>query len=483
MAHVPNAANQHAPHVMEDNSYIAEQFVRQYYLILQSSPWQLHHFYKENSLYTVQYTGSGHSQTVQGAKMIGQRIQETLPNAILPAVEGKEKSCEILNIRFMHQVSLPGSLVVAVSGNQVSPKNGQQHRFYQTFVLASEPGQANAYYVHNDMCSFEQEMPVMAPPAMGVTIPAANGSAVPMGVVPARGPQGLVPVSPPGSKPKPIPPPEPIEVNAEAPPTPEKESSSPKFGTMPDEPLIAPAQLDIGKPTIPSSATPVQQNPTADPTEDDEPQELDAAEEEADEEAEDFQVEDQKADEEEKLKADASGAPSQMSWAARAAMAAKTTAKPAPPKPTQKPAAPPVVKEAEAEATPAPRKERVPYKPQDELDASVFVSGVPNTCDEDKLKELFGKHGEVVKVSLKAEKHFAIIDFNSSEAAVEALKVPAIKCDSSIMKVEARRKPGGAVKPGRHGKGESRAGGERGKGRGRDSGSKGGSRRGPREAH
>jgi len=465
---------------MEDNSYIAEQFVRQYYLILQSSPWQLHHFYKENSLYTVQYTGSGHSQTVQGAKMIGQRIQQGLPNAILPAVEGQEKSCEILNIRFMHQVSLPGSLVVAVSGNQVSPKNGQQHRFYQTFVLASEPGQANAYYVHNDMCSFEQEMPAMAPPPpqqpMGVTIPATN-AALPMGV---PGPQGLVPVSPPGAKPKPIPPPEPVEVNVEAPPTPEKESSSPKFGTVPDEPLCVPAQLDIGKPTIPSSATPVQQNPTADPTEDDEALALEEEEEESAEEEDD----EENADDVDKAKAEASkgGAPGPMSWAARAAMAAKTT-KPAPPKPAQKPAAPAVVKEVEAEATPAPRKERPPYKAQDELDASVFVSGVPNTCDEDKLKELFGKHGEVVKVSLKADKHFAIIDFNSSEAAVEALKVPAIKCDSSIMKVEARRKSGGPVKSGRHGKGESRAGGERGKGRGRDSGSKGGSRRGPREAH
>jgi hypothetical protein len=477
------------------SAIVAEQFVRQYFLILQNSPWQLHHFYNDLSVYTVQPSGSMSAEIVQGATNIGQRIQESLPNVIQPVAEGKECSCEIKNLRYIHQVSLPGSIVVAVSGIQVSPKTGQSQRFYQTFVLAKDLKQENAYYVHNDMVSFEQEMPVM-PPHM-VQIP--NG-APPMG----PGPQGLVPMSPPGVKPKPVPvetkpgattiapvpvpvpAPPPVQVSEKAPPTPEKESSSPKFGTVPEDQLGPPAQLDIGKPTIPASATPVVQNPTADPTEDDTPEagaEEPAPEAEAKEEPKTTDDAEEQVEEPSKETA-APASPGPMSWAGVAA-AHKPEVKPAPqPKPARKPTPPPesadTDKQPAEEVTPAPRKERTSYKAQDDLDASVFVSGVPNTCDEDKLKEIFGKHGDVVKVSLKAEKHYAIIDFNSSDAVGEALKETIIKCDSSIMKVEARRR-GGATKS--RGKGESRSSGDRGRGRGRDGGSKGGSRRGGRDAH
>ena len=115
---------------------------------------------------------------------------------------------------------------------------------------------------------------------------------------------------------------------------------------------------------------------------------------------------------------------------------------------TNEPAAP-------DETNSATRKERAAYNksqtPETELAASVFVSGVPLSCNEGRLKELFGKYGEVHKVSLKADKHFAFIDFTSKDAAASALKAATIREESSVMKVEARRKSGhggGAVSGG-----------------------------------
>jgi len=461
--------------------YIAEQFVRQYYLILQNSPWQLHHFYKDSSVYTAQFPNSN-AIMVQGAIPIGNRIQETLPNPIGPAQEGKEHSCEIKNIRWMHQMSILGALVVSVNGSQVSTKTGQSLRFSQTFLLAGEPGQANAYFVNNDMVSFEVEhipgMPNVAPPTMAPNgAPPVQTAPVPPAApaVHAPGPQGLVPKSPPGSKPKsvdelPVPAPTPTE---EAPPSPEKESSSPKFGTVPEEEV---GSLDIGKPTIPASATPAPEREEPDDAME-EPVEATAPSEDP-----------AKEDEEAAKPASPSGP---MSWAAMAAQNKPAPKPAAPPKPAQKPkpaaaAAPAAPAPADGEskdvfpapnaeeATPAPRREPKASKPKgdDENAASVFVSGVPHTCGEDKLREIFGKHGEVVKINLNPEKHYAIIDFNSTDAATEALKTTTLRCDSSTMKIEPRRK--GGERPVKKGKGESRTGSGGGRGRGRDSGSGGG---------
>jgi len=186
-----------------------------------------------------------------------------------------------------------------------------------------------------------------------------------------------------------------------------------------------------------------------------------------------------------------------ISWAARAAAHKPEVVKPPvqapkPRKPVPAPAASATeteAKEATEDATPAPRRERTPYnKTQDtaDLEASVFVSGVPHTCGEERLKELFGKHGEVTKVSLKAEKHFAIIDFDSAEAAADALKTTGLRCDGSIMKVEPRRRSGATTtttnNKSSRGKGESRGSGERGRGRGKDGGSGKGGRRAQRDA-
>jgi len=183
---------------------------------------------------------------------------------------------------------------------------------------------------------------------------------------------------------------------------------------------------------------------------------------------------------------EAKAPPANMSWAARAALN-KPAAVPLQPKVKKQVQETDMPKDEGAvheDTAPPPRKERASYKNQDvsELEASVFVSGVPTTCNEAKLKDLFGKHGEVVKVSLKAEKHFAIIDFSTTEAANDALKLPTQKWEGAILKVEKRRMTGGAKPSRSKGAGEGRAAGERGRGgKGREAGRGGGGRRGQRE--
>jgi len=236
----------------------------------------------------------------------------------------------------------------------------------------------------------------------------------------------------------------------------------------------------LPEPTIPPSAIPAT---PADVEED-------AVEAETVPRAEANKQEDKEDAAEETELADGQG-PKVMSWAALTAKHKPPAAVPQQTKRKNGPAntSPPeeeenkedaVAKEAEDTAALLPRKERAPYKAPEsiELEASVFVSGVPQSCNEDKLKTLFGKHGDVVKVSLKAEKHFAIIDFSAPDAANDALKFPTVKHDGAILKVEKRR--AGGAKPPRTKGGEGR-GGERARGRGRESGGRGGGRRGPRE--
>jgi len=460
---------------------VSSEFVRQYYRVLQDQPQDLHHFYnKTMSVYTEHYPGAP-VQYVQGSTEIGQHIlQRRKEYGVLHGVDIKDIRCEIEDIQWIHQVSVEESLVVAVTGSQLLIAAGvpTKFRIFQTFVLACERDQTNHYCIINNVCFFQRDQPMQLVSApQGVQIP--NGETL----APSPHSQGLVPVSPPTNNKSMK-----IEV-VEVPKSPDKEGSgsgSPKFGTVP-VPEDQPSTLDLPEPSI--QPAPVVE-PEAPVEEDGEEEEV--AEEEVAEPAEE-------KTEEEPEQATPKAPPATMSWAARAAQAAAKPepVKPAPPKPrkpattaannsTTAPNAEPETKEAKdttagEETTPAPRKERAPYKQQDaaDLEASVFVSGVPQTCGEERLKELFGKHGEVTKVSLKAEKHFAIIDFESAEAAADALKQTGLRCDGSIMKVEPRR--GKGVKPSR-GKGESRGQGEKGRGRGKDGGSRGGGRRAPRDA-
>lgn len=81
----------------------------------------------------------------------------------------------------------------------------------------------------------------------------------------------------------------------------------------------------------------------------------------------------------------------------------------------------------------AAKDEDAPAK--EDPNASVFVSGVPNGCEKENLQAVMAQFGEVRKIVIKAEKHYAIIDFTDVEAAQRALDAPAPKHDGSILKV------------------------------------------------
>lgn len=466
MAQQQPQQTQGQPPQVEDPLIVAEQFVRQYYLLLQNSPWLLHHLYKEHSVYTVQYQSTP-TASVRGAVNIAHYINESLPNPITQAQEGKEHSCEIKNIRYMQQVSIQGSLVVSVSGSLAHPQSGQSQRFQQTFVLASE-GVANAYYVHNDMCSYEPETVATTKPVVPLPTPAANPAPTSASAqtAPKPGPQGIVPRSPPGAQ----------TITTQGSSSPSREGS-PKFGTVPEE--LQPSSLELGAPTI----TPAEQGKGKKEGKKKEPKAATAD-----------KAEDKKAAPE----PEAPKGPA--SWASMAAKAPPPPppAPPAPPKSEKKTKEDKKEEEdkdgaeeptatASKEAPTQSRKEKNTRHENsaEQLEASIFVSGVPSSCDEEKLRKIFGEHGEVVKVSLKTEKHFAIIDYSNAQGATEALSKAAIRIDGSTMKIEARRKEErpsrkkGGAKGGERGENKNMGNGkeEKARGRGRGEANKGGGRK------
>merc|ERR1712166_883295 len=156
-------------------AYVAEQFVKHYYGVIQNNPWQLNLFYTANSMYTMHVPG-GQSVTVLGGEHIKEKIQEQLGGPV-----------EVKQLSWSHQLSLHQALVLSVAGQLVSKTNGSCRRFAQTFVLAVEPGNRNSYYVHNDICCYFDDIAV---PTLGMPTQANTTSVQP------RQPAPLVPMSP-----------------------------------------------------------------------------------------------------------------------------------------------------------------------------------------------------------------------------------------------------------------------------------------------
>merc|ERR1712166_550966 len=155
------------------------------------------------------------------------------------------------------------------------------------------------------------------------------------------------------------------------------------------------------------------------------------------------------------------------SWAGMAALHRPKPVEPEKPEPRK--AGPPGSGSAAA-AEPSNATEESKSSPQvpEDTTASVFVSGVPNGCEKENLEEVMAKFGEVTKIVIKAEKHYAIIDFTDPAAAEKALEAPAPKYDGSILKIEKRREGGDARGKGNRRKGDSgKADGARGRGGGK----------------
>ena len=90
---------------------------------------------------------------------------------------------------------------------------------------------------------------------------------------------------------------------------------------------------------------------------------------------------------------------------------------------------------AAAEASNVTEESKSKAQEPEDTTASVFVSGVPNGCEKENLEGVMAQFGDVKKIVIKAEKHYAIIDFTDPEAAQRALEAPAPKYDGSILKV------------------------------------------------
>merc|ERR1711865_75869 len=396
-------------------AYVAEQFVKHYYGVVQNDPRKLNLFYTPNSMYTLHVPG-GQSVTVLGGEGIKNKIEESLGGP-----------CEVKQLSWSHQLSLHSSLVLSVAGQLLSKSNGSVRRFAQTFVLAVENGNRNAYYVHNDICCYFEDIPA---PAVGLP---ANTTA-------PRSPAPLVPVSP---------------VIGDAPKSPEK---SPTFGTAPgptgDD---APVELHLPLPQAPAPEAPVEvvePEPAAAPPAPLPPVEV---------------VEEPQAAQPEPEPVQPAAAPvfKPSSWAGITALHRPKPVEPEKP-PPRKAGAPGSggAQPKDAEKAEANNSTEEAENSKEDTTASVFVSGVPNGCEKENLDEVMGKFGEVKKIVIKAEKHYAIIDFTDAEGAQRALEAPAPKYDGSILKIEKRREGGDVTR----GKGNRRDKGQEKGGRGRGGG-------------
>ncbi|KAH8336436.1 hypothetical protein KR059_010288, partial [Drosophila kikkawai] len=114
---------------------VGNEFVRQYYTLLNKAPNQLRRFYNNNSSYT-----HGDSQVVVGKREIHNRIQQL-----------DFKDCQANIFRVDAQVSPGDGVVLQVSG-ELSNDGQPMRRFFQTFVLVAQS--SRKYYVHNDILTY-----------------------------------------------------------------------------------------------------------------------------------------------------------------------------------------------------------------------------------------------------------------------------------------------------------------------------------------
>lgn len=314
-------------------------------------------------MYTLHVPG-GSSPTVQGGVPIKDKINEQLDGA-----------SEVKQLSWSHQLSISGSLVLSVAG-QLLGSSDRVRRFAQTFLLASEKGNPNAYYIHNDICCFFDDFPVSL-----VTEAQHPAHEVPtLGVPPAA--QELPSNSP-----------------------------SPTFGSSPVL-LCQEAPADICVDTLAPSSPELKAkapDPIAAP-----PQPKAALELSLAHELTQFK-------------------PS--SWAGITALKC-----PAPVlKECDKPA--PVRRAtliAGADSEDAPEQALEPT-PEECSHCSVFVSGVPSGCEKENLDTFFDQFGEVRKIVVKSDKHYAIVDFVNPIGAKAALDATAPKFQGSLLKIEKRR--------------------------------------------
>ncbi|XP_063156435.1 ras GTPase-activating protein-binding protein 2 isoform X2 [Candoia aspera] len=136
--------------VMEKPSplLVGQEFVRQYYTLLNKAPDFLHRFYGRNSSYVHGgLDASGKPQeAVYGQADIHKKVM---------SLQFSECRTKIRHVDA--HATLNDGVVVQVMGELTN--NGQPMRkFMQTFVLAPEGSVPNKFYVHNDIFRYEDEV-------------------------------------------------------------------------------------------------------------------------------------------------------------------------------------------------------------------------------------------------------------------------------------------------------------------------------------
>ncbi|KAJ8336010.1 hypothetical protein SKAU_G00393530 [Synaphobranchus kaupii] len=136
--------------VMEKPSplLVGQEFVRQYYTLLNKAPDYLHRFYGKNSSYVHGgLDGSGKlEEAVYGQNEIHKKVM---------SLQFSECHTKIRHVDA--HATLSDSVVVQVMG-ELSNSGQPMRRFMQTFVLAPEGSVPNKFYVHNDIFRYEDEV-------------------------------------------------------------------------------------------------------------------------------------------------------------------------------------------------------------------------------------------------------------------------------------------------------------------------------------
>merc|ERR1719365_473756 len=125
---------------------VGQEFVRQYYTMLNQAPLHLHRFYSTNSSFVhggFDKAGVG-AEPAYGQQEIHARITQL-----------NFKDCHAKIRQVDAHSTLGNGVVVQVSGN-LSNRGMPHRRFMQTFVLA--PQSPKKYYVINDIFRYQDEV-------------------------------------------------------------------------------------------------------------------------------------------------------------------------------------------------------------------------------------------------------------------------------------------------------------------------------------
>ncbi|KAJ3052644.1 hypothetical protein HK097_005921 [Rhizophlyctis rosea] len=437
-----------APKPKIDAFEVGWLFVQEYYTFLNREPHKLHCFYNKNSSFSHGHEGDSPAQC-HGQQEIHKRILEL-----------DFQDCKVLvsNIEVMSSIS--GGVVVQVIG-EMSNKGEPSHKFAQTFFLAEQP---NGYYVLNDIFRFlkediddnnyedneEQEAYDQEQFGHEESTPAYQDIPAALSAHEPESPKHIEATrSPSPVKQEPAPVPEPVAEPEVAPEQPELEAQSlystdvaeakPAAHLEPEVKKAAPARSE--SPAPPAQAAPAKASPAPAANEPAKPKtwaSLAAAN------AGGWQ-----ADAPAKAPA---ATPAKQSGPSTPPAAPKTTA--AVPKPAQKKAedAP---EDSSAETGSDSNKDggfrevrrndqRRPQQQHHDADErekySIYLKGINDKVEQEAVKAVFAKFGDVKKVELLLAKNIGFVEFTSPDVAQKVIGQTFTVNGQTIIAEERRKR-------------------------------------------